>query len=268
MEKRQARWIEYMARLGYIAKGVVYGTIGLLSVQAALDIGGKATGSEGALRSIAAQPFGRVLLIFLMVGLAGYVLWRVVQAVRDPEHSGRGFTDIFRRLGYATSALFYSGLAFSAFKILALPAQGADSGDTAQAWTSRTLSQPLVRWLVGGVGLFIVGLGCYYFYRAIRAEFRKRFNRQAMSPAEQNWATLVGRFGIAARGMVYVIIGVFAVRAALSFDASKVATSEGALQSLEGNPTDEWVLAIVAIGLIAYAIHMGFQARYRSIDPR
>ncbi|MEB3211247.1 MAG: DUF1206 domain-containing protein [Leptolyngbyaceae bacterium] len=268
MEKHPALWIEYLARIGYVAKGVVYGTVGLLSIQEALDIGGKTTGSEGALRSIAAQPMGQVLLVLLIIGLVGYVVWRFVQAILDPEHHSTGLTDIFRRLGYATSAVFYSSLAFSAVKILALPNLDNDDGVTAQAWTARLLVQPLGRWLVGAVGLFIVGLGCYYFYRAIKAEFRKRFKLHEMSPVEKLWTTIVGRFGIAARGFVYVMIGTFAIQAAWSFDASKIETSEGALRSLENNPTDEWVLAIVAIGLISYALHMGFQARYRSIEPR
>ncbi|NEP15402.1 MAG: DUF1206 domain-containing protein [Leptolyngbya sp. SIO4C1] len=268
MEQQHEEWIEKFARLGYLAKGIVYGTIGLLAVQAAFDTGGKTTGSQGALKSIAAQPFGKVLLVLLTFGLLGYVTWRFIQAVRDPEHRGHEASDIFRRIGYAISGLFYASLAVSAGRILMSAGSNSDSGDsTAQSWTAKLMSQPYGRWLVGAVGLFIIGLGCYYIYRAIKAKFRKRMKLYQMSNAEKTWATWVGRFGIAARGVVYAIIGAFTIQAALRFNPSQVKTSEGALQSLENNPTDEWLLGIVAFGLIAYAIHMGFQARYRSIDP-
>lgn len=260
-------WIEILARLGYIAKGVVYGTMGILSIRAALDLGGDAQGSTGALKTIAGQPFGQVLLSLLIVGLGGYVLWRFVQAIYDPEHESEGFTDYFRRLGYAISASFYASLAVSAVRILLWSVQ-EESGGTAQRWATRIMGQPFGQWIVGAIGVFILGLAGYYLYRAIKADFRKRFKLSEMSAIEQTWATWVGRFGIAARGGVYAIIGALVIQAAWHFSPSKIETSEGALKSLEDNPADEALLTIIAAGLIAYAIYMGFQARYRCIKPR
>ena len=57
-----APWIEILARIGYIAKAVLYGTIGFLAARAALgDGGGKATDTRGALRAMLEAPFGREL---------------------------------------------------------------------------------------------------------------------------------------------------------------------------------------------------------------
>ena len=261
-------WLEYFARLGYIAKGVVYGTVGLLAIQSALDIGGKVTGSEGAIKSIAAQPYGQVLLVLLVIGLFGYVTWRFLQAFLDPEHRGNDFSDIARRVGYGFSGLFYASIAFSAVKILISASDSGGSSDsTAQSLAGQAMQQPFGRWLVGAVGVFIMGLACYYFYRAITAKFRKRFKLHEMSNVEKTWATWVGRIGIAARGVVYAAVGAFVVQAAVTYDPNKVKTSGGALQSMNNNPTNEILLGLVAIGFIAYAVHMGFQARYRSIDP-
>lgn len=260
-------WLEYFARIGYVAKGVVYGTVGLLAIQAAFDIGGKVTGSEGAIRSIAAQPFGQLLLILLIFGLFGYVTWRLLQAFIDPEHKGNDLSDIGRRIGYGFSALFYTSIALSAIRVLMSAGNSGSDSSTAQDLAANVMQKPFGRWLVGGVGVFIIGLACYYFYRAITAKFRKRFKLHQMSDAEKTWATWVGRIGIAARGVVYAAIGGFVIQAALDYDADKVKTSGGALQSMNNNPTNEILLGLVAVGFIAYAIHMGFQARYRSIDP-
>lgn len=260
-------WLEYFARLGYVAKGVVYGTVGLLASQSALDIGGKVTGSEGAIKSIAAQPFGQLLLILLIIGLFGYVTWRLLQAFIDPEHDGSDLSDIARRIGYGFSALFYTSIAFSAIRVLMATGNSSGNSSTAQEIAANVMQQPFGRWLVGGAGLFTMGLACYYFYRAITAKFRKRFKLHQMSNVEKTWATWVGRVGIAARGVVYAAVGAFIVQAALTYDADKVKTSGGALQSMNNNPTNEILLGLVAAGFIAYAIHMGFQARYRRIDP-
>ncbi len=260
-------WLEYFARIGYVAKGVVYGTVGLLAIQEALDIGGKVTGSSGAVQSIAAQPFGQVLLVLLIIGLLGYVTWRFLQAFLDPEHNGSDLSDIGRRIGYGFSGLFYASIALSATRILMSSGNSGNDDSTAQQMAARALQLPFGRWIVGAVGLFILGLAGYYFYRAIKAKFKKRFKLHQMSDIEKTWATWVGRIGIAARGVVYAVIGAFVIQAAMTFDAEKVKTSGGALASMNNNPTNEIFLGLAAAGFIAYAIHMGFQARYRSIDP-
>jgi len=51
--------LDPVARAGYVAKGVVYATVGLLDGQAALGVGGKTVGTGGALESVGSQPFGR-----------------------------------------------------------------------------------------------------------------------------------------------------------------------------------------------------------------
>lgn len=268
MKDQPAQWIEYLARFGYAAKGAIYITIGLLAAQAAFGSGGKTTGSRGAIRTIAAQPFGQVLLVILVIGLIGYVIWRFIQAIKDPEHRGNDASDIVRRIAYAASGLVYGGLAV--FAIGLLIGSGSSSqggGSSSQSLTSQVLSLPLGRWLVGAAGALFIGLAFYYFYRSFKAKFRKHMKLYEMSQKEEAIATWIGRFGVAARGVVYLVIGGFLIQAARTFDPSKVRTSEGALESLQGNPVTPWLFGLVALGLIAYGIHMGFQARYRRINP-
>ncbi|MEM6593091.1 MAG: DUF1206 domain-containing protein, partial [Cyanobacteria bacterium P01_C01_bin.73] len=217
-------WIEILARLGYLAKGVVYGTIGLLSIRAALDLGGDPQGSTGAVKALASQPFGQIMLVLLIIGFGGYVQWRFVQAIYDPEHRTKSVIDFFRRLGYAISGLFYGGLAISTVRILLWSAQD-DSSGTAQEWALRIMVQPLGRWVIGAVGLIIIGLAGCYFYRAIKADFCKYLKLHKMSPMERTWATWLGRFGVAARGGVYAIVGALVIQAAWRFSPSKVETS-------------------------------------------
>lgn len=258
-------WVERLARFGYLAKGIVYAIVGILAVQAALGTGGKTTNAKGALGAIAAQPFGKFLLVLLVIGLIGYVVWRFIQAIKDPEHRGNDPQSLGRRIGSAISGLIYAGLAWTAIRLIMGSGGGGSGSSSQQDWTARLLSQPFGQWLVGLIGAFIIGFGFYQLYRAYKAKFRKEMKLREMSPTEETWATRLGRFGEAARGIVFIIIGFFLLQAARHSDASEVRGLDGALQALAQQPYGPWLLGIVALGLVAYGIHMGVQARYRRI---
>src|ERR1700760_1941922 len=78
---------EALARGGLIARGVVFGVIGVLALKLALGSGGKTTSQQGALATIAHEPFGAVLLVAVAIGLAGYAFWRLVSAAIGPRDS-------------------------------------------------------------------------------------------------------------------------------------------------------------------------------------
>jgi hypothetical protein len=194
------------------------------------------------------------------------VLWRFVEAIKDPEHKNhddaKGWA---RRVGAGISGLIYASLAFSAIGLIMGSGNSGSGSSSQQDWTARVLSQPFGQWLVGLVGAFIIGLGFYQMYKAYKAKFRKEMKLREMSPTEETWATRIGRFGIAARGIVFVIIGFFLLQAARQSDPNQVRGLDGALQALAQQPYGPWLLGIVALGLLAYGIYMGVQARYARI---
>jgi len=258
-------WIEKLARLGFAAKGIVYFVVGLLAAQAAFGTGGKTTDSSGALSTIVTQPFGKFLLALVTIGLIGYALWRLVQTIFDPEHAGEPTKakQIAQRIGYGLSALTYSGLALTAIKlIMGNPTSG---GDSTQDWTARFMAQPFGRWLVGLAGLVVIGVGLAYLYEAFKAKFQRHFNLNLMSESEQQWTKRLGQFGIAARGIVFGIIGLFLTLAALRQNANEARGLGGALAALAAQPFGPWLLGIVALGFIAYSIYSLIEARYRQI---
>lgn len=263
----ESSWIEKLARFGYTAKGIVYAIVGLLALQVALGNGGRTTDTKGALSTIAVQPFGKFMLAVVALGLIAYVVWRFVQAIQDPDHRGESndADDIVRRIGYGMSGLIYASLAFTAIQIVVNANQSASGGTTKQTWTARLLAQPFGQWLVGIIGAMIIGYGFYQFYKAYKAKFRKKMKLHEMSNTEETWATRAGRLGLAARGVVFVMIGFFAIQAGLQYDSSEVRGLDGALETLTRQPYGAWLLGIVAIGLIAYGIYMFALAEYRRI---
>ncbi|NJO47237.1 MAG: DUF1206 domain-containing protein [Oscillatoriales cyanobacterium RM2_1_1] len=258
-------WIERLARFGYATKGVVYILIGMLAVLVAFNAGGKTTGSSGALRTIAEQPYGRFLLILIAIGLLGYALWRWVQAVKDPDHKGNDFKGLATRAGYILSGLIYAGLAFEATKLV-LNFGGNGDGDSREDWTAQLLSQPFGQWLAGTVGAVIVGVGFYRIYRAWKIKFRKSLNLQELDQNQTNLVVQVCRAGIVARGIVYVLLGFFLIQAAYQFDPEQVKGMDELFQTVARQPLGKVLLLLIALGMIAYGIYMEIQARYRRID--
>jgi hypothetical protein len=260
-------WFERFARFGYAARGLVYFVIGLLAIEAAIGAGGKTTGSKGALQTIVVQPFGKFLLAIIAFGIVGYVLWRLVQAILDPEDSGQktGAKQIAKRLGYAMSAFAYAGLAATAVKLIIGSGGGGNGNQSAQDWTARFLAQPFGRWMVGAAGIVVIGVGLSFLYKAYKTKFRHKLKWQQMSSRERTWTTRIGKFGLAARGVVFVIIGIFLTRAAVESNASEVKGLGESLSVLAQQAYGQWLLGIVALGLIAYSLYCMIQAKYRQI---
>ncbi|MFN6536881.1 MAG: DUF1206 domain-containing protein [Nostoc sp. EkiNYC01] len=260
----RSSWVERLARFGYVSKGVVYGIVGLLATQAAFGTGGKTTDTQGALETIVNQSFGKFLLILIAIGLIGYVIWRFVQAIKDPENKGNDAKGLAIRIGYAINGVIYAGLALSAVQIVMGKDSGKNSNST-EDWTARLLSQPFGQWLVGTVGVLIIALGFYQFYQAFSGKFRKELNLTELSNTESKWVIRISRFGLAARGIVFCIIGWFLIEAARQSNASAAGGLDEALQTLAQQPNGAWLLGIVALGLVAYGIYTIIQARYRRL---
>src|SRR5512132_680770 len=120
----QSAPFEWLARWGFVARGLIYGIIGILALELALGVGGRATNQQGALKTIAHQPFGKFLLILVAIGLGGYGLWRIVRATlgHGPEASDSGFD----RVAALASGLVYVAICTIAVKLIL----GSQPGNT------------------------------------------------------------------------------------------------------------------------------------------
>jgi hypothetical protein len=257
-------WVLRLARMGYVTKGVVYTIVGFLAAQAAFGTGGETTGSSGALQEIVSQPFGQVLLGIVVVGLAGYALWRLVQGTFDIDNQGDGMQAIGKRIGYVVSGLLYGGLAWTAAQIVL--GSGGGGGSSTQDWTARLMAQPFGVWLVGIVGAIVIGTGIYQVYKGVTAKFREKLHLASMSERERTWAISAGQFGLSARGVVLGLIGLFLIQAALQTNPNQAKGLGSTLQEIAQQPFGVWLLGITAVGLIAYGIFMAFLGRYRRIN--
>ena len=257
-------WVEWLARLGYATKGAVYIIIGVLAVRVSLGAGGRTTGTRGALQEIASQPFGTIMLLLVAVGLCGYVLWRFIEAIADPEDKGTSPKGLAVRAGYMISGLVYAGVALTAVQLI-LGARKTGSDNQAREWTAWLLTVPFGGWVVSIAGLVVIGVGIYQFYKAYTAKFLKHLS---VSGTARRWVTRIGRFGLVARGVIFVVVGIFLVRAAFYHDPNQAQGLDGALLEFAQQPYGMWWLGAVAAGLVAYGISMLLEGKYRHISTK
>lgn len=254
--------LEALARLGYAVKGVVYGLVGVLALMAATGEGGQTTGSRGAIDTIARAPFGEVLLWIIGIGLVGYTLWRFAQSALNVEGYDDDAKGYVKRIALAGSGVLYGALAFSVFRTI-FDSGSSGGSDGAQTWTARLMEQPAGPWLVGIAGVIAIAVGLYQFYRAYDATFLEKWKTGEMSHTERTWGERLAKFGLVARGVVFVLIGYFVIQAAVQSDPSEARGLNGVLDSMGG-----WGLGLVAAGFVAYGIYCYLNARYRTIGAR
>ena len=255
-----SRGFELLARAGFVARGLIYGIIGILAVELSLGVGGKTTNQKGALQVVAAQSFGKVLLTLVAIALAGYSLWRLSHALLGHGPESRDST--FDRV-----AAFGSGVAYAAICALAveiLLGSGGNSGG-AQKPAAGVLGWPGGTWLVGIAGAVLVGVGLYQGYRGISTDFLKDSKTEEMTPTIRMWIKRVGTIGHLARMVVFGLIGVFLIVAAVDYNPNKAVGLDGALAKLAHQSFGPLLLGLVAAGLIAFALYSLSDARYRRI---
>ena len=258
-------WIEGLARLGYFAKGVLYLVIGILAFNVAFNTGGQAPDTQDALQTIAAQPFGQVLLTLVVIGLVGYSIWLFARGLMDTEAEGSDMKGLSRRGSFVARAVGHLVLAFIALQLLMGSGGGSDENNTASL-AARAMEQPWGRWLVGLVGLGFIAVGLSRLYLAYSERFREKLQLNKMSSAQQDWMIWTGRLGIASQGVVLVMIGSFLIRAAIQYDPSEARGLGGTLQELLEQPYGPWLLGLMALGFIAHGIYMFIRGRYRRIE--
>jgi len=260
-----SRWLERMARAGLATRGLLYLVVALLAVQVARGHRETRADKQGALRTVVHQPLGKVLVLILAVGFAGYALWRFVEAAVGPPDEDDPRKATVKRIGYAARGVLYAGFFASALKLLVW-SNTSNSSDNAEAdWTRRVLDWPGGTWLVEAIGLAVIAGGLYVGWRGLARKFRKRLKSYEMGRAERRWILGVGTVGMVARMLVTVLVGVFLIAAATEHDPGQAVGIDGALKRLADRSFGPTLLVAVAIGLAAYGLYSLAEARYRRV---
>ncbi len=250
----------WLARVGLLARGIVYAIIGVIAIEVAFGTAAGPTNQQGALKIVAGQPLGSFLLALLAAGLAGYSAWRLTRAVVG--HGREEDDSVFDRLAGAASGLAYLGFFFVAIEILS---SGGGAGGNTSHETAGVLGWTAGPLLVSLAGAVLVGVGAYQGYKGLAEKFVATSRTAEMSMGVRRGYTAIGVIGHLARGVVFVLIGYGLIRAAVDYEPSKASGLDGALRALAQASYGPVLLGVVAAGLIAFAVYSMLDARYRKV---
>lgn len=263
MSNPHGNWVEKGARFGHITKGVIYALVGALALQVATGAGGRVADQQGAAREIGRQPFGVFLLIAIAAGLFGYALWRFIEGFKGRDAGARGgHQGMGKRAVAFISGAVNAGLGVA---VLQMALGDGGGGGGSRSWVGQVLEQPFGAVLLGLVGGGVVVAGSFQLYQAYTKRFLRDFRTGSMSPTELRVVTRAGQAGYCARGVVFPIIGVGLLQAALDHDAAQTRGMREALLEIASSGHGQLLLGLVAVGLLAFGLFLVASARYRAI---
>jgi len=252
--------LEVIARAGLVAYGLVHLLIGWLALKIAWGSAGNSADASGAMSTLAAQPFGKVLLWVLAVGLAALALWQLGETIWAHRYR-RGLARVGGKVTSAASALVYLALGISAASV-ALGSH-ASSSQSEQRTTSGVLALPGGRVIIVGAGLVIIGIGVAGLIKGIRRSFSEEIDMTSMSPAARAGVTRLGQLGYITKGLALGVVGALLSYATLNFERQNTQGLDGAMQTILAQPFGKFLLTAVAVGFIAFGVFAILQSRYR-----
>lgn len=242
--------VEWGARLGYAASGVLHLVLAWLTVQIAFGSSEGQASQSGALGTLAQQPFGQFLLWVLAVGFALLAIWQITEVVTASEVGDKAKA--------GGKAVLYAALTWTATTF----AMGGHTSSNKQTkdFTRTLMDAPAGRFLVGAVGLGIIAVAAYHVYKG----WKKKFLEDLQEHPGQ-FAEVAGRVGYIGKGISLAAVGVLFITAAIHQSAGQVTGLDGALKSLRDLPAGTVVLIGVAIGLACYGVYSFARARYAKV---
>ncbi|MFE2967935.1 DUF1206 domain-containing protein [Streptomyces sp. NPDC059340] len=257
--------VEYAARAGLTARGVIYLLVGVLALRIAFGDGKNQADRNGAVAEIAQQPFGAVLLWALGVGLVGMALWRLSEACFGS--AGADGRAAKKRLLSAVRFVFYAFVAYSVLSFAAGSSSGGHGSSDRQSRdvTAKVLDLPAGQWIVGAAGVGIAVAGLLIGGRAVLRKYHKKLKLGQMSARTRRLVDVTGVGGGAARGLVFAAAGCFAVRAAIDYEPDRAKGLDDTIRSFAHAPAGPWLLVCVAAGLVLFGLFSFAMARWRRV---
>lgn len=256
------RWL---VRAGFIARALTYGVIGALALAMASGAGtmGTAANQQGALALIAQTPLGHPALVVICAGLLAYALWKLTQGVfgRGPE--GGGGTNWKDRVGNFAGGIVY--LLFFAVGIGVLTSSAGSSSGEPSRTASGILGWPGGQLIIAMAGVGLMAISLYQLYDALRGRFARDSKTERMNGGGRQMFMRLGQIGLAARALVFGLIGYFLLRTAIEYNPRNAIGVDGALARLHHEPLGPWLVGLAGVGLLTFAVFSLAEGRYRRL---
>lgn len=255
-------WVRKLARTGYASRSLVYFIIGVFAVLSGLGHSGE-TDSKGALRVVLEQPFGKVLVGMMIVGMSGYVMWRLIQSLLDTDSHGWSPKGLAVRGGLFASAVTYGVLTVYALSLLGvLPSGGSESSTGIADRIAALVGTKPVLFVMMTV---FAGVTIAHWFKAYSGRYADHFNQ---AEARMNIVHPVAKMGLVARGTVFAIITLllFYRFMTVSPTETKPPGLGEALDFVQQLPAGNVLLIMLGVGLLLFSAYSACQALWRQIN--
>lgn len=255
----ESDWLDHAVRLGLVAYGVVNLMVAWLAIQLALGDQSGSASSQGAMHQLSRQPFGEVLLWLIGIGMFLLVVWRGLEAAlghRDEEGGKR----LRKRLVSLFKAIVYGSVGVSALTV----ALGSGSKSKGRSTTAKLMDLPAGTWIVGLIGLAIIGYGAAQIWRAWTEKFREHLSAEGKSGEAGKAYIMFGKVGYVAKGVAIGVVGGLFVYAAVTHDPKKSGGLDQALHKVLQQPFGQFLLIAIGVGIACYGLFCFARARHLS----
>ncbi|MDQ1694789.1 MAG: hypothetical protein QOJ03_142 [Frankiaceae bacterium] len=257
----RSRTARAAARAGIVARAGFYLLLAGLVLDVAISGGsrGKQTNANGALTTIAQDPVGMAAIAAAALGFLSYGLVRIAGAVRDRE------ADTQARVLTLVQGAFYLALTWVPLSFL-FGSRQTGSEQAQHTETAVVLSWPGGRVLVVVAGLVVIGVCAYQIRTALTQDFTDGLELGSAPAWVCRLVEAAGTVGIVARAGVFVPVGAVRVVSAGQADPQH---AKGLDAELALVARQSWwgaaLLAVVALGLVVFALYSLLEARYRRV---
>lgn len=254
--------LEMVARAGFVGYGIVHLIFAWIALQLAFGGSGQESDQSGALQTLAGNGFGKFLLVLIAIGMVGLAVWQGFEAAIG-ESGPQDRTAMAERVISGVRAILY--LSFAWYAINVLRGANASMAQNQQNKSAGIMAHSGGRWLIGLVGLVVLGVGIGIFVYGLKKKFTKHLKMDEMAAKVRKTTVRLGMGGYMAKGVAYAIAGILVVAAAVTYDPDKARGLDAALKTLAGHPWGVWLLALIALGIAAFGVYCFAQAKYRKV---
>jgi hypothetical protein len=256
------RVVELLGRVGMASYGLVHLLIGVIAVQIAVRGGGQAD-QQGALSTLATEPFGFALIIVIVVGLVAFGIWQGLAAATGFRWAS-GWDRTQRRIAAGATAIGVLFVALIGVQLLVTGSSGSSSSGSQQT-TAGLLALPGGRLIVGVVALVVLVIAGATAWTGVRGDFAEDLNWSRLPEALRRPAYWLGIAGHALRAVAFAVMAVLFGVAAVRNDPAWAGGIDAALKALAAQPFGPLLLLVVALGFVAYGLYCGGDAWARRI---
>ncbi len=257
-QAQQSEKLDWLASAGLVAFGVVHLLIGWLAVQLALGDREGAASSTGALKQLAEQPFGKVMVWLVALGMLLLVIWQGIEAAVGHRDADSDTKRLYKRAVSAGKAVVYAVIAVSAVRV----ATGSSSGGGTDSTTAKLMDLPGGQLIVGAIGLGILAVGVTMLWQAWKEKYLKRLDAEGRSGRTGTAYRWLGRVGHVAKGVALGVVGGLFLYAAISHEPDKSGGLDQALTTVLDQPFGPVLLTLIGLGFAAYGVFCFAWARH------